>query len=96
MAKRKQVTRQEILQELTKVAFGKANDCVKLAMDDLCPVEGLDLTLLSEVKRSKAGVVEVKLLDRLKALELLDAMVSRQAQEESPVLLQLLGGEEEV
>ena len=95
MAKQIPVTRQKILRELTKVAFGRANDCVKLAMDDLCPVEGLDLTLLSEVKRSKGGVVEVKLLDRLKALELLDAMVSRQDGEESPLLLQLLGGEEE-
>ena len=34
----------------------------------------LDLSLLSEVKRSEKGAVEVKLLDRLKALEMLTAL----------------------
>ena len=94
MAKKmRAATRQDILRELTRVAFGKANDCIKLAMEEDCPVEGLDLTLLAEVKRSKGGVVEVKLLDRLKALELLADLAGRQDAEESPLLLQLLGEE---
>ena len=96
MAKKQRTpTREEILWELSRVAFGKANDCVKLAMDEECSVDGLDLTLLAEVKRSKGGVVEVKLVDRLKALELLAELSGRRDAEESPLLLQLLSGEAE-
>ena len=96
MAKKQRIpTREEILRKLSRVAFGKANDCVKLAMEETCSVDGLDLTLLSEVKCSKNGVVEVKLLDRLKALELLAELSDRREAEESPLLLQLLSGEAE-
>ena len=52
---------EKIRRQLRKMAFGKPNDCVKLAM-------------LTEIKRSEKGTVEIKLLDRTKVLEQLAAL----------------------
>lgn len=57
---------------LKKIAMGRVNDAVKLAFldgTDLGAVDRLDLTAVAEFKRSSGGAVEVKLLDRLEALE---------------------------
>lgn len=63
------------LRGLLRLAFGSANDIVKLAISDEEPdagtLEGLDLFLVSEIKRPKGGGCEIKLHDRLAALELL-------------------------
>jgi hypothetical protein len=42
---------------------------VRLALEDAPDLDKLDLSLLSEVKRNEKGTVEIKLIDRLKALE---------------------------
>ena len=39
----------------------------------------LDLTLLQEIRRGANGVVEVRLADRLKAIELLAALLDRES-----------------
>ncbi len=65
------VTKSDVTRRLAELAFGKANDCVKLLYDCQEQLDKLDLSLLSELKRSDKGAVEVKLVDRLKALELL-------------------------
>ena len=62
------VRQQDVVRRLAELAFGKANDCVKLVLEDAPQVEKLDLSLLSEVKRNEKGTVEVKLVDRLQAL----------------------------
>lgn len=67
------VTRQDVTRRLAELAFGRANDCVRLALDDGVDLEGLDLSLLSEVKRNDKGTVEIRLIDRLRALEQLTA-----------------------
>jgi hypothetical protein len=58
---------------LKRLAFGSCTDAVYLVFaDELPPAEvigGLDLFNVSEIKRVKGGGVEVKLFDRLKALE---------------------------
>ena len=41
---------ERIKRELRKLAFGKANDCVKLVLEESPEVDALDLSLLSEVK----------------------------------------------
>jgi uncharacterized protein YggU (UPF0235/DUF167 family) len=64
-----QVRRQDVTRRLAELAFGKANDCVRLALEDAPELSRLDLSLLSEVKRNDKGTVEIKLIDRLKALE---------------------------
>ena len=63
------VTREDVARRLAELAFGKANDCVRLALEDDPKVGRLDLSLLSEIKRNEKGTVEIKLIDRLKALE---------------------------
>ena len=63
------ITRGDVLRRLAQLAFGPANDCVKLVLLDQPDLDRLDLSLLSEVKRSDKGAVEVKLVDRLRALE---------------------------
>lgn len=63
------VKKQDVARRLAELAFGKANDCVRLALGEVPGLEKLDLSLLSEVKRSEKGTVEVKLIDRLQALE---------------------------
>ena len=70
----RKLKRKSILERLEQIAFGNSNDAVKLAFtegeqdDDL---DRLDLTMLSEIKRTNNGTVEVKLIDRLKIIELL-------------------------
>ena len=58
---------------LKRLAFGSCTDAVYLVFADELPspsvIEGLDLFNVSEIKRVKGGGVEVKLFDRLKALE---------------------------
>ena len=54
-----EVSRQDILRRLAQLAFGRANDCVRLVLEDSPDLSALDLSLLSEVK----------LIDRIRALE---------------------------
>ena len=54
-----QIQRQDVTRRLAELAFGKANDCVRLALEDEPPVDELDLSLLSEVKRNEKGTVEI-------------------------------------
>lgn len=63
--------REDVLRRLAQLAFGRANDCVRLALGAEAELDGLDLSLLSEVKRNDKGTVEIRLIDRLAALELL-------------------------
>lgn len=68
------ICRQDVLRRLAQLAFGRANDCVKLVLSEEPDLDALDLSLLSEVKRNDKGTVEVKLIDRVRALqELLQA-----------------------
>ncbi len=73
-----QVCREDVARRLAELAFGKANDCVRLALEEDLRLEKLDLGLLSEIKRNEKGTVEIKLVDRLKALELLAALAQSQ------------------
>ncbi len=87
------LTQADVARRLAELAFGRANDCVKLALKENIAVDQLDLSLLSELKRSEKGTVEVKLVDRLKALE----QLARAAQAEGTDLesfLQALQPEE--
>ena len=63
------IRRADVNRRLAELAFGKANDCVRLALEDAPQLDKLDLSLLSEVKRNEKGTVEIRLIDRLKALE---------------------------
>ena len=88
------VSREDVTRRLAELAFGKANDCVRLALEEMPDLKGLDLSLLSEIRRSDKGLVEIRLIDRVKVLERL-----QQAMEEGGdgmgELLRALGSGEE-
>ena len=88
------IQRRDIQRRLGERAFGRANDCVKLALEDSPQVDALDLSLLSEVKRNDKGTVEVKLIDRLQALEALSGMLGHEEGEMKAFLQALRGGED--
>ena len=68
------LTRADVARKLAELAYGRANDCATLVLDPGADAGKLDLSLLSEVKRNEKGTVEIKLVDRLKALEMLTAL----------------------
>jgi hypothetical protein len=84
-----EVRRQDVTRRLAELAFGKANDCVRLALEDDPSLDRLDLSLLSEVKRNDKGTVEIKLIDRLRALEQL-ALVAEEEKTDLESFLQAL------
>ena len=89
-----------VLSGLARLAFGSANDAVRLVFADDLPdsatVAGLDLFHVSEIKRVKGGGVEIKLFDRQKALEkLMECAAEVDSTAAAEALLSALGGEEE-
>lgn len=89
------LTREDVARRLAELAFGKANDCVKLVLKEDVAVEKLDLSLLTEVRRNEKGTVEVRLVDRLKALEQLALLAQAQGEDLESFLKALQGGEEQ-
>ena len=85
------IRREDVTRRLAELAFGKANDCVRLALEDDPKLGKLDLSLLSEVKRNDTGTVEIKLIDRLRALEQL-ANVAGEESDDMELFLQALQG----
>ena len=88
-----EVRRSDVVRRLAELAFGKANDCVRLVLEEGVVPDGLDLSLLSEVKRNEKGTVEVRLLDRLQALEQLARMVGEDSGDVEAFFQALQGGE---
>lgn len=86
------VTRADVIRRLAELAFGDANDCVRLALEEDAPLRKLDLSLLSEIRRNDKGTVEVRLVDRLKALEQL-ALLAQAGGEDLESFLKALQGE---
>lgn len=89
------IRKEDVTRRLAELAFGKANDCVRLALEDAPALEKLDLSLLSEVKRNDKGTVEIKLIDRLRALEQLANAAGEETQDVE-LFLRALQGEGEV
>ena len=70
-----------VLRRMEKLAAAPVNDAVKLAFLDSSQVEqidGLDLSALTEFKRSGNGGVEIRLTDRMAVLERVAALLSDQ------------------
>lgn len=81
---------QKIVQELRKLLNSKSNDAVKLAylsQEDADRIDKLDLRGLVELKRSEKGAVEVKLIDRIRVIELLERLEQREREEQLGELL---------
>jgi hypothetical protein len=69
-----EIRKQDVTRRLAELAFGSANDCIRLVLEEQPDLDNLDLSLLREVKRSEKGAVEIKLIDRIQALEQLAAV----------------------
>lgn len=88
------IRKADVARRLAELAFGRANDCVRLVLEQEPGLEKLDLSLLSEVKRSEKGAVEVRLIDRLRALEQLSRMTGEDEGELEEFLQALRGSEQ--
>lgn len=84
--------REDVARRLAELAFGRANDCVRLVLEESPPVDKLDLSSLCEVRRSEKGAVEVKLVDRLQALDQLLALAGENGEALEEFLTALQGG----
>lgn len=76
----------DIIAGYYRLAFGCITDAVKLILDneiDETKLEEMDLFLISDIKKPKGGGIEIKFFDRLKALEKLEALVSKEADSNS-------------
>lgn len=73
---RRQLQPEDVARTLAALAFGRCNDCVKLALEDAPAIDKLDLRQLAEIKRNEKGTVEIKLIDRLAALEQLTKLTA--------------------
>ena len=88
------IRREDVTRRLAELAFGKANDCVRLALEEAPKLGKLDLSLLSEIKRNEKGTVEIKLIDRLKALEQLAQAAGQEGVDPEEFLRALQGAED--
>lgn len=64
--------REGVLRRLERLADQKANDAVKLAFlseEQVRDIDKMDLRALTELKRHGNGAVEIKLVDKVLALE---------------------------
>lgn len=89
------IQQKDVARRLAELAFGKPNDCVRLVLGETENVGKLDLSLLSELKRSEKGALELRLIDRLKALELLAQIAEADGSDLESFLKALQGGEEQ-
>lgn len=90
--------RQKIMEELRRLAGYKCNDAVRLAFlteEETGKIGRLDLTGLAELKRGSNGAIEIKLVDRLRVLELMDRIDQRENDEDLGAFLSGLGKGEE-
>ena len=69
---KKSLDREQLLEAMRALACARVNDAVKLAYlpeEEWGTIGQLDLSALTEFRRSGAGTVELKFTDRMKALE---------------------------
>lgn len=88
--------RRNLIQQMQSLSKVKVNDGVKLAYlkeDQVDLIDGLDLRALTEFKRSSAGVVEVKFMDRFKVLEELLALTEERSLDPVEAMKMVIGGE---
>ena len=93
------VRREDAVRRLAELAFGRANDAVAMALSperEGLSAEKLDLSAVSEFKVTDKGGVEIRFLDRVKALETLCGLLERQEGDDgAEAFLRALRGEEE-
>lgn len=67
-----QLRREDVLRHLAQLAFGRSDDGVRLALQGReADLDELDLTAVAEIRVTDKGGIELKFLDRVRALETL-------------------------
>lgn len=86
-----QIRREDVLRRLAKLAFGQANDALQMAVSpEQTNLEQLDLSAVAEFKVTDKGSVEIKLVDRIRALETLFRMLEEGRESGTAELCQML------
>ena len=86
-----QVYREDALRPLAQLAFGRVNDAARLALHSgEADLETLDLSAVAELKVTDKGGVEIKLIDRIRALEVLCGLLSEEKAEGAGELYRVL------
>lgn len=86
-----QVRREDAVRRLAQLAFGRVNDAARLALHSAeAELETLDLSAVAELKVTDKGGVEVKLIDRIRALEALCGLLSEEKAEGAGELYRVL------
>ncbi|HJB53308.1 MAG TPA: terminase small subunit [Candidatus Oscillibacter pullicola] len=86
-----QVRREDAVRRLAQLAFGRVNDAARLALHSAeADLETLDLSAVAELKVTDKGGVEVKLIDRIRALEALCGLLSEEKAEGAGELYRVL------
>lgn len=76
--------REDVLRRLAQLAFGRAEGAIRLATEGLDALPaGEDLWAVSEFKRGSNGTIEVKLVDRVRALQALYELLGGQDSSQS-------------
>lgn len=86
--------RKLLVKQMQNLSNARVNDAVKLAYlqeEQLDLIDDLDLTALTEFKRSSNGVVEVKFMDRLKVLEELLVLTEEKGLDPVEAMLSVIG-----
>ena len=98
----KDIRREDVLRELKKIALSKPNAAIGLAYQEKPSrqmIQRLDLSAVSEFRRNSAGAVELRFIDRVKALQTLYELLGIGADEgqtdEFFRALEEAGGEDE-
>ena len=82
---------QDVVRRLAQLAFGRVNDAARLALhSEEADLETLDLSAVAELKVTDKGGVEVKLIDRIRALEALYGLLSEEKAEGAGELYRVL------
>ena len=84
--------REQLIRQVRRLTRARVNDAVKLAYlsgEALEAIDGLDLTAMTEFKRAGNGAVEIKLVDKILALETLYG-IAKQSGEGAQALFQAL------
>ncbi len=86
-----QVRREDAVRRLAQLAFGRVNDAARLALHSAeADLETLDLSAVAELKVTDKGGVEIKLIDRIRALEALCSLLSEEKAEGAGELYRVL------
>ena len=96
---KKEVRREDVIEALKEIAFGRVNRGVELTYlsePTAQLIRKMDLSAVAEFKRNGNGTVEVKFVDRVKALSALYDMLGGGDADEAAEFLQALeqAGEE--